>query len=124
MFVRLGCTRTQAAQRAGAALTLALGITTLRKTDVTAAQLVGRLRQADHWLPLGRLIPPAHPHETSAHLLRNNVQPVGGSPLTPTLSRSRQRPDPAARPATSKISKWPATVGTKGPAGTSLVYRR
>ena len=52
MFARLGCTRAQAAQRAGAALALALGITTLRKTGVPAPQLATLLAQAHLLLPL------------------------------------------------------------------------
>lgn len=49
---RLGCPRAEAAQRAGAVLALALGVTTLRKTGVSAPQLTGLLAQADHLLPL------------------------------------------------------------------------
>lgn len=49
---RLGCSQIEAAQRAGALLALALGITTLRKTGVPASQLAGLLAQADHLLPL------------------------------------------------------------------------
>lgn len=48
---RLGCTRTEASERSGALLALAMGLTTLRKTGVPPAQLLALLAQADHLIP-------------------------------------------------------------------------
>ena len=48
---RLGCTGSAAAERSGALLALAMGITTLRKTGVPPAQLLALLTQADHLIP-------------------------------------------------------------------------
>lgn len=50
-LVRAGCNEGEASQRAGAMLAMAIGITTLRKTGVPAAQLIPLLAQADHLLP-------------------------------------------------------------------------
>lgn len=50
-FVRAGCAKADAAQRAGAVLALAIGATTLRKTGVPAAALTKLLAQAEHLLP-------------------------------------------------------------------------
>ena len=49
---RLGCSKIRAAQRAGALLALAMGVTTLRKTGLPAPQLRDLLMQADHLLPV------------------------------------------------------------------------
>lgn len=56
-LVRAGCSRAQAAQRAGAVLALAIGVTTLRKTGAAASELTRLLAQADHWLPLKTPMP-------------------------------------------------------------------
>ena len=48
---RLGCVGREAAQRAGALLALAMGVTTLRKTGVPRAQLLALLTQADQLIP-------------------------------------------------------------------------
>ena len=50
-LVRAGCTDVEASSRAGAMLAMAIGITTLRKTGVPAAQLIPLLAQADRLLP-------------------------------------------------------------------------
>ncbi len=60
-LVRAGCSKVEAAQRAGALLALAIGVTTLRKTGVPASELTKLLVQADHLLPL-----------TSPHSRRRN----------------------------------------------------
>ena len=48
---RLGCTESEASERAGALLALVMGVTTLRKTGVPPSQLKGLLTQADHLIP-------------------------------------------------------------------------
>lgn len=48
---RLGCPASESAERAGALLALAIGVTTLRKTGVSPAQLLALLTQADHLIP-------------------------------------------------------------------------
>ena len=48
---RLGCSRSEASERAGALLALVMGVTTLRKTGVPPAQLAALLTQADHLIP-------------------------------------------------------------------------
>lgn len=48
---RLGCTRSEASERSGALLALAIGVTTLRKTGVPPAQLRALLTQADRLIP-------------------------------------------------------------------------
>ena len=48
---RLGCTDSDASERAGALLALVMGVTTLRKTGVPPAQLTALLNQADHLIP-------------------------------------------------------------------------
>lgn len=48
---RLGCAESEGAERAGALLALAMGVTTLRKTGVPPAQLLALLTQADHLIP-------------------------------------------------------------------------
>lgn len=48
---RLGCTRSEASERSGAMLALAMGVTTLRKTGVPPTQLLALLTQADHLIP-------------------------------------------------------------------------
>jgi TetR/AcrR family transcriptional repressor of nem operon len=48
---RLGCTGSEASERSGALLALAMGVTTLRKTGVPPTQLLALLTQADHLIP-------------------------------------------------------------------------
>ena len=48
---RLGCSGSEASERAGALLALVMGVTTLRKTGVPPAQLNALLTQADHLIP-------------------------------------------------------------------------
>lgn len=48
---RLGCNADNSAERAGALLALAMGISTLRKTGVPPSQLTGMLAQADCLIP-------------------------------------------------------------------------
>ena len=48
---RLGCAESEASERAGALLALVMGVTTLRKTGLSPAQLKGLLTQADHLIP-------------------------------------------------------------------------
>lgn len=48
---RLGCGVSEATERSGALLALAMGVTTLRKTGVPAGQLLALLTQADHLIP-------------------------------------------------------------------------
>lgn len=50
-LVRAGCAPAQATQRAGAALALAMGLTTLRKAGVPADVLKPLLAQAEVWWP-------------------------------------------------------------------------
>lgn len=48
---RLGCTGSEASERSGALLALAMGVTTLRKTGLPPTQLLALLTQADHLIP-------------------------------------------------------------------------
>ena len=58
---RLGYTGSAAAERSGALLALAMGVTTMRKTGVPPAQLRALLTQAEHLIPS----PPPNEEETS-----------------------------------------------------------
>lgn len=48
---RLGCPASEVSGRSGALLAMAMGVTTLRKTNVPPAQLLALLAQADHLIP-------------------------------------------------------------------------
>ena len=58
---RLGCTESEASERAGALLALVMGVTTLRKTGVPPAQLTALLTQADLLIPSPPLPKRQHP---------------------------------------------------------------
>ncbi len=58
---RLGCSGSEASERAGALLALVMGATTLRKTGVPPAQLTALLSQADHLIPSRSPMKRKHP---------------------------------------------------------------
>ena len=58
---RLGCSASEASERSGALLALAMGVTTLRKTGVPSVQLLALLAQADHMIPSPHLTKRKHP---------------------------------------------------------------
>ncbi len=58
---RLGCSESEASERAGALLALVMGVTTLRKTGVPPSQLTGLLSQAERLIPNPNLPKRKHP---------------------------------------------------------------